>query len=434
MRGLWAQPNGRVLLLAGALVLAFLPINFLLLQAFGWSAYWPTRNWLLGDLNSLSDSWRVMILAYEWTKAHPGEGLYQAIFFEQQTRFQYAPTSMLPLAALDVLGVELNPALFDGFNRLLIGVSAAGMGAFAWLLMGRMTPAGHDAPLMRPLAAGLAGIATLLFYPVMMAFHLGQVQVWINALFVFASIAWLVERKALAGVLIGLICLLKPQFALFALWAPLRREWGFCAGLIATGAVGGLLSLALFGWANHFEYLGVLQFLSRHGESYWANQSVNGLLHRLLGHGVGANWDPNVFPAFDPLVYVVTLATSVAILAAAFLVKRGSSAMAGLFDFQLAALAFTIASPVAWEHHYGVLAAMFALLFISILAETELRTRRRWLIGLALIFAFSANCWTFVRLWSASPFNLAQSHLFFAGLALLALLRWRAGAKVRGHG
>jgi hypothetical protein len=141
-------------LLAGALVLAFVPINYLLLQAYGWSAYWPTRSWLTGDQGSLSDSWRVMILAYDWTKAHPGEPLYQAIFFEQQTRFQYAPTSLLPLAALDALGVSLNPALFDGFNRLVIGASAAGVGAFAWLLMGRISAPGFETPLMRPLAAG----------------------------------------------------------------------------------------------------------------------------------------------------------------------------------------------------------------------------------------------------------------------------------------
>jgi hypothetical protein len=286
---------------------------------------------------------------------------------------------------------------------------------------------------MRPLAAGLAAVATLLFYPMMMAFHLGQVQVWINALFVFACVAWLLERKALAGVLVGLICLLKPQFALFALWAPLRREWGFCAGLIATGAIGGLTSLAVFGWDNHFEYLGVLQFLSRHGESYWANQSVNGLLHRLLGHGVGASWDPNQFPAFDPLVYGVTLVTSLSILAAALMLKRGASPLAGLYDFQLAALAFTIASPVAWEHHYGVAAPMFALLLLGVLAESEPQARRRWLIGLALAFALAANCWTFVRLWSATPFNLAQSHLFFAGLGVFAMLRWRAGRAQSGH-
>jgi hypothetical protein len=38
-----------------------------------------------------------------------------------------------------------------------------------------------------------------------------------------------------------------------------------------------------------------------------------------------------------------------------------------------------------------------------------------------------------VRLWSATPFNLAQSHLFFAGLGVFAMLRWRAGRAQSGH-
>ncbi|HRE43113.1 MAG TPA: glycosyltransferase family 87 protein [Terricaulis sp.] len=415
----WRDPRGRIVLCAGAAWVVLLGLNYLMQQLSGWSAFWPMRVWLSADAE-VADSWRVMQQALDWIRTHPDGGLYRAIFFDGQNKFQYAPTSLLPMVALEALGLTPDAKLLNAINWVFIGFTAAAVACLTHLLLGRAQPQLGETRLA---AAALAGAAVLSFYPVMMAYHLGQLQVWINMLFALACLAWVGERRALAGVLIGLICLLKPQFGLFALWALLRREWRFLAALCVTGALGLLISILLFGFKNHLEYLSVLQFLSQHGESYWANQSLNGLLHRLVGHGV-TEWVANDFPPFDPFVYGGSLIATIAILGLALSARRGAGPEAALMDFMLAALAFTAASPIAWEHHYGVLAPMFAALFAVTLAQPQSAARSRWLAALAVCFIFAANCFAFTLNWAEAPFNIVQSYLFFAALGMLAML-WR---------
>jgi hypothetical protein len=81
----------------------------------------------------------------------------------------------------------------------------------------------------------------------MAAFWLGQIQIWIDTGFTFACLALLANRKLAAGALIGLICLIKPQFGVFAVWALLRREWRFMLGAAITLVPCGLISLVFFG-------------------------------------------------------------------------------------------------------------------------------------------------------------------------------------------
>jgi len=431
---MWAMlddPKARLTLYAGALVLASIVVNYLMLQLTGWSALWPVRSWALG-VESPGDSWRVMFQALDFVRAHPDQLLYQEIFFEQQTRFQYAPTSLLTLVGLEALGLNPTPALMDAINRVLILANAGAVAAIAWT----QTPKAHHN--VRIAAAALCAAATLLFYPVMMAYHLGQLQVWINAAFAFACLSWLRGGRIGPGVLIGLICLMKPQFGLFALWALIRREWRFFAGLAVAGAVGLVISVVLFGFANHLDYLSVLQFLSRTGESYSANQSVNGIVHRLLGHGAGSSWDANAFPPFHPLVYGASLLSTLAFLAAALWLKRGAGPRAGLLDFQLAALAFTMASPIAWEHHYGVLAPMLASLFALLVSDARRVLAGRAALTFALAFVLCANAFQFTWAWTAAPLNLAHATLFAGAMMVFWLLRTGvrfgvAGEKAGAH-
>jgi alpha-1,2-mannosyltransferase len=116
------------------------------------------------------------------------------------------------------------------------------------------------------------------FYPVMVGFWLGQVQIWIA--FTFACIALLYNRELQAGAAVRLICLLKPQFDVFAVWAVLRRRWRFLLGAAITFLPCSFVSLALFGFRAHNDNLQELSFLSRRGEALIANNSANGILRR----------------------------------------------------------------------------------------------------------------------------------------------------------
>jgi hypothetical protein len=96
------------------------------------------------------------------------------------------------------------------------------------------------------------------------------------------------------------------------------------------------------------------------------------------------------------------------------------------FDFCTMALSITIASPIAWEHHYGILLPIFAVLLTSSLAS------RRRLVLIAASYVLISNFFPATNLLAPTVFNLAQSYLFFAALVVLILLHtarpgWQIG-------
>lgn len=393
------------------------------------SGAWILRDLFKGLLPVGVDSWNVMMAALDWVDTHPNAdgSLYTHLFFNEQQKFQYAPTSLLPLDALRLMGLDLSPHLFNSLNRLVLIASSLGLGLLCWVLPGRLTagPLDADARRARLLMTAAAPVAALLFFPLIYGYHIGQLQVVINALFIMACIAWVCERRAAAGVLIGLVCILKPQFGLFLIWGLLRKEWRFTIALLATGTTCLLLSVILYGFGNHLGYLEVLSFLSRHGEAFWANQSVNGLLHRIFDNGQVEQFENNTFPPFHPAVYAGSMLATIACLALVFLIRPGQSQTSVLLDFLLAALAFTVASPIAWEHHYGILMPIFAVLAF-VLTASRPGTFPVWLaVGLGIAFLGAAVP---LEIFRQAPgiLNLLTFHLFFSALFVLFAL-WRMG-------
>ncbi|RYD84490.1 MAG: DUF2029 domain-containing protein, partial [Sphingomonadales bacterium] len=247
---------------------------------------------------------------------------------------------------------------------------------------------------------------------------------WINLLFVGAVIAWLCDRRSLAGILIGLVCLMKPQFGLFLVWGLFRREWRFAIALALTGLAGLLLSIALYGFENHLAYLQVLSYLSQHGEAFWPNQSVNGLMHRLVTEGPH-DFHAESFPAANVIVTLTTMVTSAALMALALFFRRGEGENARLADFLLAGVVFTAASPIAWEHHYGILAPAFVALALMFASTPAYRAHIPVIAGFAVAFFFASSYLPYFR-YVPSLFSPVQSYLFFAALGILAMLRFQA--------
>lgn len=424
------SPKTAAALAVGAFLAAVLAVHLVLALTGQQSGLWLLRDLLRGQMSTGTDSWSVMLLARDWVASNPGADgdLYREIFFEQKHKFQYAPTSFLPLDAFRLFGVDLTIPFFNDVNRILLLAAVVGMSVLCWFVPERLsaTPLDADARRGRLLMAIAAPAATLLFFPLLYAEVLGQLQVWISALFVAACIAWVTGRRVSAGVLIGLICLLKPQFGLFALWGLLRKEWHFTGALAATGAAGLALSVMLYGFGNHLAYLEVLSYISSHGEAFWANQSANGLLQRVFANGNSAEFEALSFPPFHAGVYIGTLLVTVAILIGVFALRRRDGAAVSLYDFMLAALAFTAASPVAWEHHYGVLMPIFAVLATAWVCSAPRSGLGKHGAGLGLAFVLAS-----VPLWGLTsltgPLHVLQSHLYFAALGILVVL-WRLTA------
>jgi hypothetical protein len=212
----------------------------------------------------------------------------------------------------------------------------------------------------------------------------------------------------------------KPQYAILLIWSLLRRHWRFVAGFSAAVFPLGFVSLALFGWDNHMRYIGVIREIAKVGESFWANQSVNGFVNRLIGNGDPVNFSPVEFAPYHPLVHSITIATSLLILGLAL--YRGKSAAGGDSTLDLAVMiaAATMASPIAWEHHYGAFLPLFALALPACLKLPS--SRISGLVLGASFLAVSVAVLAPDQFFSPKWRGWAASHLFFGAILLFGLL------------
>lgn len=373
-----------------ALVLAAVAVNLAAAVAMHraglQTGLWDLHFWLIypgGHLPGwmpVDDSWMPMRKAYDWF-AHPHRGtLYQQVFFAQHVKFQYPPSSLLLFAIPDVLHHPLTDRFLNWIGWLAVVAEMAAVGVLAHFAL----PSAASRPL-RIAVGATAALSVLSFHSVLWAFSLGQIQTWLNACFALAALAYLTGRRRTAGAMIGFICLVKPQFGLFLVWALLRGDRRFLGGLLVVLVAGLALSLSWFGWANHVDYLSAISFMNRHGEAYYPNASVNGVLNRFIGGSDPFTVDKTAFPPFNPLIYYVSLATSLGLIALALFVRGRHP----VFDFLAAGVAFTIASPIAWVHHLGVLPPVFAVLAVTLLMRTP--ERQTWIGAVVLLVAYLAS-------------------------------------------
>jgi hypothetical protein len=366
-----------------------------------------------------SDSWRPMVRAHHFASTPEGRSrtLYQKLFFSPMVRhkgFQYPPTALVFVAAANLFGDAKR--VFEVINWLFVPGLAV---ACAWIYRLTLARVGF-APLPPGWVLLLcAACATLTFFPAMQAYRAGQIQAWLNGLFGISLGLWLLGRERLAGGLLGLSALIKPQWGMLLLWGLVRRRFGFALAFAATLAAGTLVSIALFGLAPHLEYLDVMRYIAERGESFYANQSMNGILNRWFGTGLNLTWMEH-FPTPHPAVRIGTHLAALALLGLTLWPPRRGAGSA--LDMAVMAIALTAASPIAWEHHYGMLLPAFALAF-AIVGGSAAPPRGRWwlLIGSYLL---ASHSWRFADRLADTRWNVLQAYLFFGALGLMALLLW----------
>jgi hypothetical protein len=387
------------------------------------------------------DSWGIMAYALRYAQSPHTTPLFAEIFFNQRLKFQYPPSSLFAIAGMLWLGgPELVrtaecpdfalASLNDVLGWVFILMSAVSSAILLERGLRQTVPGPSSTALIAVRSVLVLGLA-LTFYPIVKAFTLGQIQIWLNGMLALSLLCWATNWKASSGVLVGLMCLVKPHYGLFVLWAVLRREWRFTFACVAAGSFGLVASIATFGWTDNIDYLQVFWFLSQHGEVYYPNQSFNGLLNRVMtlidpDNYDSLGFDDNGFPPFNPWIYGGTVATSLALLSAALLRRGKEGDSDRVFDFCTMALSVTMASPIAWEHHYGIIFPIFAVLLASVIGH---RTR---LLLLAVSYVVISNFFPVANLLAPTVFNVAQSYLLFAALIVLALLHtarpgWQLG-------
>lgn len=343
--------------------------------------------------------------------------IYETAFFQRGVRFIYPPTSLLLYRAWQAARwLHLSP--FIAMNAMLL-LSLLGTMAVAGEFLLRLLPT-LDAPdstlsnsnsKERWAVRILVALLILVFLPLINAYRIGQVQTLLNFLIIASVFLWMRGSRVSPAILIGLTCWLKPQMSLFLLWGLLRRQWSFALSLCITLLAGLCLSLAVFGWHNTVEYSHLLTYLSRHGDALASNQSLNGLLHRVMHIGSPVTWIYG-YPPYNRTIYLATLFSSAAILLLALAIPVLRYSARTTADFLLFAMATVMASPIAWEHHYGVFFLTF-LLWIPLACK-------RWKLFFILlaIYLLMTDTWAPLTSLMFTRWSFLISHVYFGGLAL----------------
>lgn len=375
------------------------------------------------------DSWAPMLSVYELKAQNPRADLYKP-FFDEGVKFQYPPSSLLIFETLpdSLIYQESGKTLLrrvigavSWLSVLLTALVCAAIFEISWakIFQEKIATVSKKQLLLR---AVLVACLALTFYPVLKAYTLGQIQVFINLGLSIALLAYLTGYEGLAGGILAACCLVKPQYGILLLWGLLRRKRRFALVFVIALGLGLIASIAMYGVTDHLRYLEVLKFISSRGEAYWPNQSINGLLNRFLNNGNSSEFDTNQFAAYNPFVHIATVTSSILILAIALWpVYRKRRASGSMTDFVAVLVAATIASPVAWEHHYGFFIACFAAITPMLINERPFgRATLPLLCGSYLVMA---NAMLKPDLLLQNSFlGLLASHLFFGAIVFFAML------------
>ena len=422
-RGL--SPMTRGLVWFTLLVAIVLPL-FLTVATGGRTSLHHLRHVLIWDLHE--DSWAPMKMAIDLNDANPGEPIYTDLFFQEQIRFQYPPVSLFLVKPLYKLRhVTHDPYFWQNLMCVIAFVANIVVIVMIFFRVLDARRAGQPplARLERLVLGAAVTVLTITFAPLVASVDVGQIQAVIDLLFALAVLAMIDQRQRIAGVLVGLTCAFKPQLGLLVIWGGLRREWRFAATLLAVGVALVAISLLVFGLNQNIDFLRALNYLSSHGESSWWNQSVMALIHRLLHNGANTEEEfveamlngTEFLPPYNIWAHAGSLISSVLLIALALFFRPREHARAPLVDFLIAALTFTMASPVAWAYHFGIVPPIFAVALPMILTAGS--PRRMPLVLLGIAFILLGERFDVTQRFAASYLNVLESFMLFGGLLLL---------------
>jgi alpha-1,2-mannosyltransferase len=373
-----------------------------------------------------NDSWRPMKLAYDYWAESKGQSLiYTDLLLPVKVKFLYPPTALLITQFIETNNINL---LVFSTSATIMFLFLTTFGVIAATLYSYKEYKAPPLSIKEQIAVGIF-LALLLFtfYPVVRAGTLGQMQVWLNAFFAIAILCYITGYDVLAGIMLGLMASIKPHYAVFILWGLLRGNKRLVIAITITGLLGVLLGMHEFGFSMYLDYLRGLSFVTQHGESYYTNQSFNALAGRIFSVKYpdlfnNLKWNGYRYPPYNIWVFSFTQIMSLAVLLIALIKTKSTKTESRLADFLLMGLGATLASPIAWEHHYGILFPIFICVWL-ILWFGDVPHGNNWAkIGFVLLYLIAANVFPFTKFVAGSYLNILQSYLLIAACGLFVIL------------
>ena len=376
------------------------------------SDFWHVRTW--------TDSWLPMMQSVDYFLAHPKLPIYYAPLYDTLI---YSLASILPLWLLKRLGMgdaAMLRMLAITSWLALVGIAAVCLGMGARLLRKRGVRLTWEMVL--------AVVAAVLFcYPLLKGFSLGNAQTYLAFEFALLLLLWDRGEEAAGGVVGALLAFVKPQYVLLLIWMAVRRRWNATVAFLVTSLVLVVVSSVVFGWHNNLDYIHVLAGLSKKAQSHYANQSMFGTLNRMIGNGENITYTPLLYTPFVRWIYLTTVATALILLGLVLLFPWGKL-RGTVADLSAIGIVSVAASPMAWEHHYGVVVGVLAWVWF---AYGCWQVKRPWLLGIAA--ALMMNAWLgFNRLADYHGWNVLQSYIYLGALLLLFVLMRTARAVTAG--
>jgi len=377
------------------------------------SAFW--------HLHQGTDSWLPMMKSLDYFRDHPTLPIYGAKLYDTLI---YSLASLLPLVLLRKLGFSDAATLH--FLVITSWLAVVGVGVVS-LIMGRWLLRQRGTKLTWTTVVAVM-LACLGSYPLIKGYSLGNAQTFLSLGFTVLLLLWTMGREREAGAVAAMLAFVKPQYVLLLVWMVVRRRWGAAGAFLVCSVLLLGASIAVFGWSNNWDYVGVLASLSHKAQSHFANQSMFGTLNRMIFNGENITYTPNVYTPYVPWVYRTTVLTALLLVGTVLFFPwgklRGSAA-----DIAAMGLASVAASPMAWEHHYGIVFGIFAWTWF---AYGQWQQKRPWLLGLSFFLCMNFLA-AFNLLAGKRGWNVLQSYLYFGALLLLVLLMRLARQVTRGE-
>src|SRR6201996_199300 len=357
-----------------------------------------------------TDSWLPMLKSLDYFHAHPAEPIYYAHLYDTLI---YPLASLLPLAALQKLGLT-EPAILT-ILTVTSWLAVWGVGAVS-LWMGQRLLRRRNVSLdwQSILAVMLACIGC---YPLIKGYAIGNAQTFLSFLFAVLLLLWTTGRERSAGVVAALLAFVKPQYGLLWIWMIVRRRWNAAGAFLVCAVVLIALSTLVFGWHNNLDYIRVLASLSRKAQSHYDNQSMFGTLNRVIGNGENISYTPLLYTPYIAWVYRVTLITGLVLIGGG-LFFPGGQLRGSAGALAAAGRASVASSPMAWEHHYGIVFAIAAWIWFAYGCWQQ---KRPWLLTIASFLTL--NALTAANFLAPHlGWNVLQSYLYIGALLMLFVL------------
>ncbi len=270
------------------------------------------------------------------------------------------------------------------------------------------------------------------FFPLRWSAMCVNIQSLITVLLAMMILFYTLGFEFAAGVIFGLAACLKPNLAPLLVFSLVRRRWRFAGAAVSTALILISASVVFLGVKPWEEYFGRLLPILASGYGYWPNHSLNGLVHRWLGHPTSITVGPESM-AVDLITRIAALIFLVLSVwprpVSAYQKKTGIGKRWDLFramDISIALIFVMLMSPVVWNHYYAWCVVLFAIFFA---AGQEIKFSLWNFILAGLSYILLGTYVLSVKSASSGLPSIVNSTHFFGAL-LLSVLVWHAQVRL----